>query len=170
AAPVHLAQHDEDARAQHLPEARGHSPRGRGRGASARGCAHDRAAPGREARRERPPRSGSRQSVENRNPPARVRAVPRTTDRRGVSTADDHELACSIARTLQVIGDRWALLILRDAFRGVRRFDEFASDLGIARNLLADRLARLVQQGILEKVPYSERPRRFEYRLTARGL
>lgn len=96
--------------------------------------------------------------------------MPRTTDRRGVSTADDHELACSIARTLQVIGDRWILLILRDAFRGVRRFDEFASDLGIARNLLADRLARLVQQGILEKVPYSERPRRFEYRLTARGL
>jgi DNA-binding HxlR family transcriptional regulator len=83
---------------------------------------------------------------------------------------DDHELACSIARTLQVIGDRWTLLILRDAFRGVRRFDEFADDLGIARNLLADRLGRLVRHGIFEKVPYRDRPVRYEYRLTARGL
>jgi DNA-binding HxlR family transcriptional regulator len=82
----------------------------------------------------------------------------------------DHELACSIARTLQVIGDRWSLLILRDAFRGVRRFDEFADDLGIARNLLADRLGRLVRHGIFEKVPYRDRPVRYEYRLTARGL
>ncbi|HEX7094613.1 MAG TPA: helix-turn-helix domain-containing protein [Acidimicrobiales bacterium] len=95
--------------------------------------------------------------------------MPRTTTRRA-ATIDDHEVACSIARTLQVIGDRWTLLILRDAFRGVRRFDEFASDLGIARNLLADRLSRLVQHGILAKVPYSERPLRHEYRLTDRGL
>jgi DNA-binding HxlR family transcriptional regulator len=84
--------------------------------------------------------------------------------------SDDHELTCSIARTLQLIGDRWTILILRDAFRGVRRFDGFAEDLGIARNLLADRLARLVEHGILEKVPYNERPRRYEYRLTERGL
>jgi DNA-binding HxlR family transcriptional regulator len=82
----------------------------------------------------------------------------------------DDELACSIARSLQVIGDRWTLLILRDAFRGVRRFDDFANDLGVARNLLADRLTRLVEHGILEKVPYQERPLRHEYRLTARGL
>jgi DNA-binding HxlR family transcriptional regulator len=82
----------------------------------------------------------------------------------------DHDRTCSIARTLQVIGDRWTLLILRDAFRGVRRFDEFAGDLGIARNLLTDRLNRLVEHGILEKVPYQERPVRHEYRLTARGL
>ncbi len=83
---------------------------------------------------------------------------------------DDHELTCSIARTLQLIGDRWTLLILRDAFRGVRRFDGFAEDLGIARNLLADRLARLVEHGIFEKVQYNDRPRRYEYRLTERGL
>jgi DNA-binding HxlR family transcriptional regulator len=82
----------------------------------------------------------------------------------------DHDVTCSIARTLQVIGDRWTLLILRDAFRGVRRFDEFASDLGIARNLLTDRLHRLVDHGIFEKVPYQERPRRYEYRLTDRGV
>jgi DNA-binding HxlR family transcriptional regulator len=88
----------------------------------------------------------------------------------GPASADDHEIACSIAKTLQVIGDRWTLLILRDAFRGVRRFDGFAEDLGIARNLLADRLGRLVEHGILEKVPYSERPLRHEYRLTPRGL
>jgi DNA-binding HxlR family transcriptional regulator len=82
----------------------------------------------------------------------------------------EHDLTCSIARTLQVIGDRWTLLILRDVFRGVRRFDEFADDLGIARNLLADRLQRLVEHGILEKVPYQSRPLRNEYRLTRRGL
>jgi DNA-binding HxlR family transcriptional regulator len=87
-----------------------------------------------------------------------------------VPAVDDHELTCSIARTLQLIGDRWTLLILRDAFRGVRRFDGFAEDLGIARNLLADRLARLVEHGIFEKVPYNERPLRYEYRLTERGL
>jgi DNA-binding HxlR family transcriptional regulator len=80
-----------------------------------------------------------------------------------------HALDCSIASTLQVIGDRWTLLVLRDAFRGVRRFDDFAADLGIARNLLADRLGRLVEHGILAKVPYQERPVRHEYRLTAKG-
>ena len=67
-------------------------------------------------------------------------------------------LTCSIASTLKVIGDKWTLLILRDAFRGVRRFDDFACDLGIARNLLTDRLAKLVEHGILARVPYQERP------------
>ena len=79
-------------------------------------------------------------------------------------------LTCSIASTLKVIGDKWTLLILRDAFRGVRRFDDFACDLGIARNLLTDRLAKLVEHGILARVPYQERPVRHEYRLTATGL
>ena len=79
------------------------------------------------------------------------------------------ELTCSIASTLKVIGDKWTLLILRDAFRGVRRFDDFACDLGIARNLLTDRLAKLVEHGILARVPYQERPVRHEYRLTANG-
>lgn len=77
---------------------------------------------------------------------------------------------CSIARTLEVIGDRWTLLVLRDAFRGIRRFDDFRRDLGIARPVLADRLRRLVDHGVLEKRPYSEHPPRYEYRLTPMGV
>jgi DNA-binding HxlR family transcriptional regulator len=77
--------------------------------------------------------------------------------------------ACSIAATLGFVGDRWSLLILRDAFRGVRRFADLRDDLGIARNILADRLDKLVDAGILERVPYQERPLRHEYRLTAKG-
>ena len=80
-----------------------------------------------------------------------------------------NDQACSIAATLEVIGDRWTVLILRDVFRGVRRFGELHDDLGIARNLLSDRLQRLVDHDVLEKVPYQERPVRFEYRLTAKG-
>jgi DNA-binding HxlR family transcriptional regulator len=76
---------------------------------------------------------------------------------------------CSIARALEVVGERWTLLIIRDAFLGLRRFDQFQESLGIARNVLTDRLARLVQEGILERVRYSERPERYEYRLTAKG-
>ena len=76
---------------------------------------------------------------------------------------------CSIQRTLDVIGDRWTLLILRDVFRGVRRFSQIQNDLGIAKNLLTDRLGSLVVAGIVEKVPYQERPVRHEYRLTEKG-
>ena len=76
---------------------------------------------------------------------------------------------CSIAATLDVIGDRWTILILRDAIRGVRRFDHLAADLGIARNLLSTRLARLVGHDILDKEPYQEHPVRYEYRLTDKG-
>ncbi len=82
----------------------------------------------------------------------------------------DHDLdACSIEATLDVIGDRWSLLILRDVFRGIHRFSELVDDLGIARNLLTDRLNRLVGTGVLAKVPYQERPLRHEYRLTEKG-
>lgn len=77
---------------------------------------------------------------------------------------------CSIARTISVIGDRWTLLILRDCFLRVRRFDEFQARLGVTRHLLADRLRRLVKAGVLTKVEYQERPKRFEYRLTQKGL
>jgi DNA-binding HxlR family transcriptional regulator len=77
---------------------------------------------------------------------------------------------CSIARTLEIVGERWTLLIIRDVFLGLRRFDQLQESLGVARNVLADRLNRLVAEGILERVPYSERPPRFEYRLTAKGL
>ncbi len=76
---------------------------------------------------------------------------------------------CSVARTVEVVGERWTMLILREAFLGVKRFDHIQRDLGIARNILSDRLGKLVAQGILEKRRYSERPERFEYRLTAKG-
>src|SRR4051794_16149111 len=77
---------------------------------------------------------------------------------------------CSIARALEVVGERWTLLIVRDAFLGLRRFDQFQESLGIARNVLTDRLNRLVEEGILERVRYSERPERYEYRLTPKGV
>jgi DNA-binding HxlR family transcriptional regulator len=76
---------------------------------------------------------------------------------------------CSIARALEVVGERWTLLIIRDALLGLRRFEQFQESLGIARNVLTDRLNRLVEEGILERVRYSERPERYEYRLTRRG-
>jgi DNA-binding HxlR family transcriptional regulator len=76
----------------------------------------------------------------------------------------------SIARTLEVIGDRWTMLILRDVFRGLRRFDELRLDLGVARPVLSDRLRKLVDAGVLEKVPYQDRPPRHEYRLTPMGV
>jgi DNA-binding HxlR family transcriptional regulator len=78
-------------------------------------------------------------------------------------------MECSVARTLDAIGDKWSLLILRDAFYGVRRFDDFQRDLGVARNILTDRLQKLVAKGVLEKRQYEERPPRFEYRLSDRG-
>ena len=77
---------------------------------------------------------------------------------------------CSIAKTLEIVGERWTLLIVRDVFLGLRRFDQLHESLGIARNVLTDRLNRLVDEGILERVPYSERPLRYEYRLTPKGL
>ena len=79
------------------------------------------------------------------------------------------EPSCSIAATVAVVGDRWSLLILRQVFRGDRRFSEFASELGIAKNLLSSRLRRLVEAGVLEKVQYQEHPVRHEYRLTTKG-
>jgi DNA-binding HxlR family transcriptional regulator len=77
---------------------------------------------------------------------------------------------CSVARTLEAIGDRWTLLVVRDLFFGLRRFDDLQHDLGVARNVLTDRLSRLVDEGIVERRLYQERPRRYEYRLTAKGL
>jgi DNA-binding HxlR family transcriptional regulator len=78
-------------------------------------------------------------------------------------------LDCSIANTLELIGDRWSLLILRDAFMGVRRFEDFHNDLGIARNILSARLDRLIAGGILETRRYQDHPSRDEYVLTASG-
>lgn len=77
--------------------------------------------------------------------------------------------SCSIAGALELIGERWSLLVLRDVFLGVHRFDELAGGLGIARNVLRDRLGLLVDEGILEKRLYQERPPRYEYHLTEKG-
>jgi DNA-binding HxlR family transcriptional regulator len=68
-----------------------------------------------------------------------------------------------------VVGDRWTLLILREAFLGTRRFEDFQTHLGVTRHRLADRLRKLVGHDILDRVPYQDRPRRFEYRLTEKG-
>src|SRR5262245_57929607 len=77
---------------------------------------------------------------------------------------------CSVARTISVIGDRWTLMVLRDCFLRVRRFEDFQARLGITRHVLADRLRKLTRLGVLRRVPYQERPRRYEYRLTGKGL
>jgi DNA-binding HxlR family transcriptional regulator len=77
--------------------------------------------------------------------------------------------SCSVARTLAVIGDRWTLMILRNCFLGSRRFGDFQQHPGAARNLIADRLSKLVDAGILERRVYQQRPERHEYLLTPKG-
>ena len=76
---------------------------------------------------------------------------------------------CPIARTTDLIGDWWTPLVLRNAFAGQRRFDDFQQSLGLSRPVLAQRLNRLVDEGLMEKVRYEERPPRYEYRLTRKG-
>src|SRR6266566_2025143 len=87
----------------------------------------------------------------------------------GVLKSDYEGQICSVARALEIVGERWTLLIIRDAFLGLRRFEEFQASLGIARNVLTQRLNNLVEQGIFKRVRYSERPERYEYRLTRKG-
>lgn len=77
---------------------------------------------------------------------------------------------CSVARTVSVIGDRWTLLVLRECFLGIRRFDEFQERLDISRPMLGDRLQKLVTAEVLKKVEYQSSPPRYEYRLTQKGL
>jgi DNA-binding HxlR family transcriptional regulator len=77
---------------------------------------------------------------------------------------------CSIARTLEVVGERWSLLVIREVFHGRRRFSEMQRTLGVARNVLSNRLDRLVDEDILERRAYSERPPRYEYFLSEKGL
>jgi DNA-binding HxlR family transcriptional regulator len=77
---------------------------------------------------------------------------------------------CSIAKSLELIGERWTMLIVREIFLGNRRFDTLAGRLDIARNVLTARLTRLVEEDVLTKVRYQERPERFEYRLTEKGI
>jgi len=77
--------------------------------------------------------------------------------------------SCSVAAALQVVGERWTFLVLREAFLGVRRFEDFRRNTGAARNILSDRLNRLVANGILRRERYSDHPPRYEYRLTEKG-
>jgi DNA-binding HxlR family transcriptional regulator len=76
---------------------------------------------------------------------------------------------CNMAATLEIVGERWTLLIVRDVLIGLRRFDQLQEELGLARNVLQTRLEMLVEHGILERRPYQERPLRHEYHLTAKG-
>jgi DNA-binding HxlR family transcriptional regulator len=76
---------------------------------------------------------------------------------------------CPVARALSVIGDRWTMLIVRDCFLGKSRFEEFQTSLGVTRHVLSDRLKRLVERGVLERNAYSQRPLRYEYRLSDKG-
>jgi DNA-binding HxlR family transcriptional regulator len=77
---------------------------------------------------------------------------------------------CSIARTVDLMGDWWTPLVMREAYYGVRRFDDFQRNLGLSRNVLAQRLERLVEEGMLRRIQYREHPPRSEYRLTDKGL
>ena len=77
---------------------------------------------------------------------------------------------CSIANALELVGERWTLLIVRDVMSGRRRFDELQKGLGVARNVLSARLRRMVEEDILERRPYQESPERYEYFLTEKGL
>jgi DNA-binding HxlR family transcriptional regulator len=87
----------------------------------------------------------------------------------GVQRTSFGEMNCSVAQCLEVIGEWWSMLIVRDAFMGITRFDDFRDRLGISRNVLNQRLTHLVDHGVLERVPYCEHPPRFDYRLTTKG-
>ncbi len=76
---------------------------------------------------------------------------------------------CSVARSVDLLGDWWTPLVLRECYYGVRRFDDFQRSLGIGRNILTQRLNRLVDEGLLQRRPYHDRPVRHEYVLTAKG-
>ena len=78
--------------------------------------------------------------------------------------------ACGLPEALEVMGERWSFMILRASFNGLHHFEEFLSELGIARNILSNRLAKLVEHGILDRQPCADDRRRIEYRLTAKGF
>ena len=78
-------------------------------------------------------------------------------------------LNCSVAQTLEVVGEWWTLLVVRNLMFGQRRFEAIQGDLGIARNILSDRLGTLVEHGVVDRVKYQDHPERFEYRLTEKG-
>lgn len=77
---------------------------------------------------------------------------------------------CSVARSLEVVGERWTLLLIRSVLLGARRFDDLQAHTGVTRSVLTNRLTRLVDEGVLERRPYQDRPPRFDYVLTEKGL
>lgn len=83
---------------------------------------------------------------------------------------DTHSQPCSIARSMSIFGDRWTLLIIRQVFMGIRKFSSIQTSLGLSKHRLSDRLSRLVDEGILYKEPYDSARRRFQYKLTDKGL
>jgi DNA-binding HxlR family transcriptional regulator len=87
----------------------------------------------------------------------------------GMQHKSFESMNCSIAQTLEVVGEWWSVLIVRDAFLGVTRFDDFHQRLGISRNILTSRLEHLIGRGVLEKVAYQEHPVRYDYHLTEKG-
>lgn len=96
--------------------------------------------------------------------------APRRIRRASRPEAYERVRACSVARTLKIVGDQWSYLLIREFFFGVHRFDRLQAHLGIARNILTDRLTRLVDAGVLDRRLYQKRPARYEYRLTEKGL
>lgn len=88
----------------------------------------------------------------------------------GVQRTSFEDVNCSVAQCLEVVGEWWSLLIVRDALFGVSRFDDFQRRLGISRNVLQQRLTHLVDHGVLEKVAYQDHPPRYDYRPTAKGV
>ncbi len=86
-----------------------------------------------------------------------------------MATSTFSELDCSIARTLEIVGSRWTLLVLRDLFGGITRFDAIQADLGVSRKVLAERLASLEEDGVVERRAYQHNPPRYDYLLTQKG-
>src|SRR5216684_1939891 len=100
---------------------------------------------------------------------ARLRRAPAGLYFPAMRRTSYEQMNCSIASALDIVGEPWTLLIVRDAFYGVRRFDDFQENLGIARNVLTARLKKLVEAGVFRKTAYRQRPLRHEYRLTDKG-
>jgi DNA-binding HxlR family transcriptional regulator len=98
-----------------------------------------------------------------------VRSIIQPTILHCVERKSFSDMHCSVAQCLEAVGEWWSLLIVRDAFLGVKRFDDFQQRLGISRNVLNQRLSHLVEAGVLAKAPYSEHPPRHDYRLTDKG-
>jgi DNA-binding HxlR family transcriptional regulator len=100
-----------------------------------------------------------------------LNAFYKTTDYTGgMRRTSFEDMNCSVAQCLEVVGEWWSLMVLRDVFLGVTRFDDLRGRLGISRNVLTDRLEHLVAHGVLERVPYQQHPVRYDYQLTEKGI